>query len=395
MDLTRYDFDRVIDRRNTQSRKWEFMRDFSPLADEDTLPFWIADMDFAAPQPVVEALKRRAAHGIFGYSAFSPSFYDALCGYYQRRHDYQIDRQTICYSPGLVAALGYLACLLTQPGEGIIIQEPVYYPFREVVLNTGRRLVSNSLIKGAGNDYRIDFDDLAEKVKQSKLLIFCHPHNPVGRVWSERELIRLGEICLANGVTILSDELHCDLLRRGEKHIMLEKLFPQARERIVTMLAPSKTFNLAGLQYSAIIIHDEELRRRWASYVRNICGIRGPHPLTMAAVEAAYRDGEPWLEQLLDYLDDNFRLLDRFLRERLPRAVYRIPAGTYLAWVDLSAYGFGAALFDRCIAEGKVLMEDGVAFGPQGQGFMRINAACPRPVLAEGLNRMASVIAPE
>ena len=386
-----YDLDTPVDRMGTNSIKWEFMESLDPEAGPGTLPFWVADMDFPCPQPVIDALHARVDRRIFGYSSCkTPEYFRAVCGWYKRRFNWSMEAADIVYSPGVVPAVNYIVDILTEPGDGVLIQPPVYYPFANAIRNHGRRIVENPLIDRGGR-YEMDYEDLDRKASESKarLLILSSPHNPVGRVWTEEELRALGEICERHEIVILSDEIHCDITRSGVRHVPLEVVLPEYREKIITANAPSKTFNLAGAQISNILIHDAEIRRRWDQYSRNL-GAREPSPFAIVAAEAAYDGGEKWLEQVLSYLQGNADFLGRSLAERLPEARYRAPEGTYLAWIDASAYGASSEdLARRLVREAKVLFEAGSMFGVQGEGHLRVNLACPRRLLSEGLERAA------
>ncbi|EEG78663.1 MalY/PatB family protein [Dethiobacter alkaliphilus] len=390
-----YDFDKIIDRTHTNSVKWEFMQVMESEVTADTLPFWVADMDFPCAEPILTALHNRTEQKVFGYSSHdTPEFFQAVCGWYQNRFNWNVDPAHLAYSPGVVPAIGFILDLLTKPGEGVIIQRPVYHPFTNIIESRSRVVVNNPLINQDG-DYRIDYADLEKKAQNpdTKVMILCSPHNPVGRVWQKDELLRLGKICLQNNVFIISDEIHCDLLRRGIRHTPLETLFPREQHRIITTTAPSKTFNLAGMQFSNIIIRDDELREAWALYVKGRLAIMGPTPLSIAATQAAYSQGEEWLEQVLDYLDENISFMQSYLAEHLPKARFSPPEGTYLAWVDFSSYGYThEALYKKLVCQAQVLPQSGTVFGSEGMGFMRFNIACPRSVLREGLKRVAAVL---
>ena len=390
-----YDFDAFVDRSGTDSLKWEFMQNLEPSAGPGTLPFWVADMDFACAPAIVAALKKRVERNIFGYSSKEgPAYYDAVCGWFRRRFGWDIDRADIFYSPGVVPALAFLIELLTKPGDGVIIQRPVYYPFSNMIAGHGRAIVNNALVSHGGR-YEMDYADLEAKARdpRNKLLILCSPHNPVGRVWTRLELERLGRICLDNGVMIVSDEIHGDLVRVGQTQIPLVTLFPKEKNRIVTATAPSKTFNLAGLQLSNIVIHDPELKAGWKRYVEGELGLGLSNCFAITATEAAYTEGEDWLDALRGYLDGNIAFMADFFARRLPGVRFFPPQGTYLAWADLRGYGLPEAelLHDFCV-EGGALLEAGSLFGPEGEGFVRINVACTREILGKGLEGMARVL---
>lgn len=388
-----YNFDRLVDRRGTNCTKWEAMSLADPSAAAATLPLWVADMDFASAKPVLDALRARLERDAFGYTFFrGPELMSAACGWYERRFGWKVDDKDIFFSPGIVPAIGFLIDILTKPGDGVIIQRPVYHPFANMIVSHGRTLVDDALIEEDGR-YRMDLDDLRKKAADphNKIVILCSPHNPVGRVWTEAELRDFGKICLDRGLVILADEIHHDLLRRGVRHFPLETLFPSEKGRVITMTAPSKTFNLAGLQLSNIIIHDPAIQSEWKELVERRLGLSHPNPFAVAAAMAAWNEGEPWLEELKAYLDGNFEFLASFLAKRIPKAKLSPAEGTYLAWVDFRSYGFkpgelGAFVRDKA----RVFVNDGAMFGGSGEGFLRLNLACPRSLLAEAMERIAT-----
>ena len=384
-----FDFDRIIDRRQTNSVKWEFMQTLDPGTDADTLPFWIADMDFASPPAMIEAIKERADQLIMGYSMADEDYHLAVLSWFARRFNWTVGAETIFISPGVVPAIKTLLLALTGAGDWVIIQRPVYYPFSILIENTGRRVVNNPLVNKGGR-YTIDFLDLEQKARQATttMMLLCSPHNPVGRVWTREELERVGRICLDNGVILVSDEIHCDLVRRGVQHVPLTTLFPD-QDRIITCTSPSKTFNAAGLQMANIIIEDPDMQKKWTAQV-------GPElapPLGLAATRGAYLGGEQWLEALKAYLDENFCFMEDFFARNLPGVRFTIAEGTYLAWIDFSGYGCGDRELSRLLVEkGRVLLEGGTMFGPEGSGFQRMNIACPRSLLARGLEGIATAL---
>lgn len=382
----KYDFDRLIDRKGTHSIKWEFMGQLDHRADGDTLPMWVADMDFACPPQILEAIRKRTDREILGYSSEDTrSYWDAVEGWFRRRYQWSVPREHIMISPGVVVGLKYLVRTLTDPGEGIIIQRPVYYPFGRVIEENGRNIINNPLVCDKGY-YRMDFKDLEKKAsrKETTMMILCSPHNPVGRVWTEEELKRVGDICLANRVILVSDEIHADIVRTGRKHLVAATLFPR-EDRIITCTAPSKTFNTAGLLASHIIIPRKEHRKAWNREGAHVM----LNPLSIAAVESAYTRCDDWVEQMNAYVDGNMEAIGEFLKRELPLARYNVPEGTYLAWINLEKYGYGPEeLATRMVKKGKVLFDMGPLFGREGEGFLRMNAACPRSILTEGLRRL-------
>lgn len=389
----RYDFDEVIDRKGTNSIKWEFTSFDIEGSTDDTLPLWIADMDFKCAEPILDAIHKRVDRHIFGYSvAASKEYFQAVCGWFERRFDWKIDSNNIVTSPGIVPALAFLIRVLTSEGDGIIIQSPVYYPFTNMIKNNNRTIVYNSLINNEGY-YNIDFKDLEEKAKESnnKLMILCSPHNPVGRVWNEEELMRIAEICLKNEVFLISDEIHCDLIRKNSNFVPAGKIIDS--DRLISCTAPSKSFNIAGLQMSNIVIKSAEIKKLWNREIADKTGLSYTNPLGIVAAEAAYNEGEDWLEHVIDYIDDNLQYVDNYLKEHMPKAKYIIPEGTYFAWVDLNGYGYNhEELRELMVKKAGVALDEGYIFGKEGAGFERINVACPRSILQKCLDRMSGVL---
>jgi cystathionine beta-lyase len=346
-------------------------------------------MDFRVPEEVTQALVGRAKHGIFGYSAPTQSFHQSVIDWMWKRHGWKIDAEWICHSPGVVPALNMMVQTFTEPGEGVLIQPPVYHPFPMSIENNGRTVVMNSLVEDE-QGYRMDFEDLEEKIQnhQVKMTILCHPHNPVGRVWTPEELQRYGEICLANDVLVVSDEIHGDLIYSGVNFSPFAMLGREFEAGSITCTAPSKTFNLAGLHTSNIIIPDENKRLRFSATLRNN-GLMGAGIFGLVALEAAYNHGETWLEQVMGYVEGNFKFLEAYCRENLPQIRVIKPEGTYLVWLDCRALGLGARDLEQLILkEARVYLDDGFIFGKEGAGFERINIACPRSLLQEALDRI-------
>jgi len=387
----RYDFDTVIDRRNTDCAKWDGM---APLfGADDLLPMWVADMDFKAPPEVMEALRERLDHGIFGYTRRFEPYREAIAGWFLRRHGWRIDTAWIRHAPGVVPALAISIMAFTQPGEGVLVQPPVYYPFFSTIRGRGRTVVENPL-KFAGGRFEMDFDDLERKLDDSavKLVFLCSPHNPVGRVWSPEELARFGEICAARGVVVVSDEIHCDILYRGVRHTPLASVSDAMRESTVTTVAPSKTFNIAGLATAAVIIPSRRLRDDYQSLV-DFMHIDGGNVFGALALRAAYEKGDEWLDALLEYLEGNLDFIESFLAERLPSVALVRPEGTYVPLLDCRSLGLSGPELERLLVErGKVALDGGHWFGSGGDGFARINIATPRALLKDGMERIASAI---
>ncbi|UWD50091.1 pyridoxal phosphate-dependent aminotransferase [Clostridioides difficile] len=389
--MSKYNFDRVVDRVGTDCIKWDFRTNCSPKARKDGLPFWIADMDFECAEPIIEALHKRIDHKIFGYSSNnSYEYFDAVCGWYKRRFNWEINREDIVFSPGVVPAVAILVRILTNSGEGVIVQKPVYYPFEAKIKSNNREVVNNSLIYENGT-YRMDYADLEEKAKcdNNKVLILCSPHNPVGRVWREEELKRVIEICKKYDLWIIADEIHSDLIRKGFKHTPLQSLCPEYKEKIVTCIAPSKTFNLAGMQLSNIIVNNKELKKKYQDEVTAVGVGTSPNPFAIVATIAAYNESEDWLDELNEYLDNNIKFIDKYLKENLPKVKLVYPEGTYLVWLDFTAYGLNEVeLEDLMFKKANVLFDEGYIFGKEGIGFERINVACPQSLLKECMDRL-------
>ncbi|HML33776.1 MalY/PatB family protein [Sporomusa sphaeroides] len=382
-------FDTVIARQNSGSTKWD---DAATLfGSKDVLPFWVADMDFAAPPAVTEALAARVEHGIFGYPSPHSYAYDAVTAWLENRHNWQANPDWMLSTPGVVTAITLAVQTFTNPNDKVIIQPPVYPPFFSCVESQGRTVLENPLVYEDG-EYRMDFADLAAKAKEAKMLILCSPHNPVGRVWSQSELTRLINICLENNVLILADEIHGDLVYSGHQYIPLASLQTGNADKIITLTAPSKTFNTAGLYTSIAIIPDSKLRRQFSQILQQL-GISKSNVFGITALEAAYRHGGPWLDELLVYLEGNAEYLTEFITGNIPAIKVSKPQGTYLAWLDCCSLNLPQQELAKFFASNaKVGLNDGATFGRQGSGFMRLNFGCPRPVLAEGLNRIAQAV---
>jgi cystathionine beta-lyase len=400
----RYDFETEISRQHTGSAKWGIIQDeHDPLAHHPTdeffgpdriLPMWVADMDFRTAQPVIDALAARAQHGIFGYTFPGDSFRQAIVGWMQRRHAWRIEPEWIVPTPGVVPALNFLIRTFVAPGEKVLVQTPVYYPFFAAIENNEAQIVRNPLIFEDGR-YRMDFADLEQKASDPavKLAILCHPHNPIGRVWTPDELTRFADICLANDVQIVSDEIHGDLIFSGVKFHPLASLRDDLAGRVITCTAASKTFNLAGLHLSGIIVPDEEQRTRFSKTLTAAGLIAGVGIFDAVAVEAAYNQGEEWLEQVMAYIEGNLRYMQEYLAQHLPQIKVVPPEGTYLIWLDCRALELDKADLRRLmLREARVYLDEGYIFGEEGEGFERINIACPRSILAEALERIKKAV---
>jgi cysteine-S-conjugate beta-lyase len=396
-------FDTEIDRRHTGSVKWEWVIDTEDpshktrtqtcFGSNRMLPMWVADMDFPSPEPVVKALQERAQHGIFGYTQSDPAYLKAVTGWMKKRHGWHVEESWIVPSPGVVPALHLLVRALTQPGDKILIQRPVYYPFFSAIDKSGCEMVSSSLVLSDGQ-YHMDYDDLEVKTADPdvKLAILCSPHNPVGRVWTRQELQRFGRICQQNHVRVISDEIHGDLVYPGvvfKPFCMADSTF---QESSIVCTAPSKTFNLAGLQTANIIIADKEIRKKFRESLL-ADGLFGLNPFGTTACRVAYEQGEPWLTEVLHYLNDNLDAMTRLFEREIPEIKIIAPQGTYLVWFDCRSLGLNKHQQKRLMLDqARVFLDEGSLFGPEGDGFERINIACPRPLLMEGLERIIAAI---
>ncbi len=385
-----YDFDEPINRENTHSVKFDYTSEY--FGSSDLIPMWVADMDFRTPDFIMEAIRKRTRHEILGYSIRPDSFYRAIINWYSNRQDWSIKKDWILFSPGVVAALSMAVNAFSKEGEKVIVQPPVYHPFFSVVKENKRELVYNTLVEDGGY-YRMDLDDLKNQIdRDTKLLLLSHPHNPVGRVWSAGELKELADLCLENNIVILSDEIHSDLVLHPHSHTPMSTLSDEIADITVTCVAASKTFNLAGLSSSAVIISNENLRNRFSHevqkghlYMGNIFGT--------IAMEAAYSQGEDWLEQLLAYLKGNAELLSEYTVANLPGISVRPPEATYLAWLDMRDLGMKSKQLRQFMTrEARIGCNDGPSFGPGGTGYQRLNFACPRSTLTKALDQLKQAL---
>lgn len=382
----KYDFDKTIDRRATNSYKWD-------SAPEGVLPMWVADMDFRTAPAIIDALQKRVAHGIFGYTRVPDAYYDAVTSWFSRRHGWDIDREWIIYTSGVVPAVSAVIKALTVPGGKVIVQTPVYNCFFSSIRNNGCEIVSNPLRRTA-DTYEMDFDALERCAAdpRAKVMLLCNPHNPAGRVWTPDELTRLGNICLRNGVTVVADEIHCELVYQGFKYTPFASLSDAFLHRSVTCVSPSKAFNIAGLQIANIVAFDNDLRSRIdkAININEVCDV---NPFGVAATIAAYNEGEEWLNQLVDYLHGNYEAMAEFCRRELPEFPITRLEGTYLVWMDCSSLGMPSdALEHALLDDARLWLNAGTMYGAEGEGYMRWNIACPRSVMLDGLNRFLNFV---
>ncbi len=380
-----YNFDEIIDRRGTFSVKYDLCK--AVFGRADVLPMWVADMDFRTPDFIRDAVIARAKGDVYGYTFRDDGYYQAVADWITRRHGWKVDREWISYTPGVVAAINMAVMGLTSVGDGIIIQTPVYPPFIHSVTSHGRRLITNTL-KDSDHGYEMDFDLLEKQAEDAKMLILSNPHNPVGRCWTRDELQRLGEICLKNNLLVISDEIHCDLVLPGFKHIPFASLSPEFEKISITAHAASKTFNIAGMATSSIIIPNDELREKYVGFVHDT-EIDLGNVLGKEATRAAMLHGEPWLAQLLTYLKDNADFAVDFIRREMPKVRVHKPEATYLLWLDFSGYGLSdEELNRRMVYEIGLGLNPGHEFGREGENHLRMNLACPRSVLKTALEKM-------
>jgi cystathionine beta-lyase len=376
-----YDFDRVIDRRRTESNKWH---KYSP----DVLPLWVADMDFASPEPVVRALRERVEHGVFGYGTEQPEFYEVFLERLEKRYGWRVSREAILLIPGVIPGFNLAARAFATPGDGLLLQTPMYPPIRRVPDNVGLSSDEMELTRGPDGRYTIDFDRFEAAIgARTRMFLLCNPHNPVGRVYARDELERMARICLRRGLLICSDEIHCDLTFSGHRHIPIASLDPEIEARTVTLMAPTKTFNLPGLKVSVAIIPNATLREKFVAAQLDL--VRAVNILGYTAALAAYRDGQPWLDELLRYLEANRDFAVDYVRAKLPGVHTFPPEATYLAWLDCrDARLPGDDPYTFFLDRARVALNDGKTFGRGGSGFARLNFACPRVTLTEALERM-------
>ncbi len=385
----KYNFDKVVER--IQSEKWGEKKKM--FGREDIVPVWVADMDFESPKPVVDAIVKRAEHSIFGYTFRPSSYYESIINWFSKRYNWEVNKDWINYSPGVVPALSFIASSFSHLGDKIIVQSPVYSRFLEVITENRRQILNNPL-KLKNGIYVIDFDDFEEKANDSraKLFFLCNPHNPVGRVWTREDLIKLGRICIKNNIIIVSDEIHSDLIYKGHKHVVFASISEEFAQNSITLNSPSKTFNLAGLQTSVVIIPNKKYYKIYDNMISSL-KVGRSNVFGLVALEAAYNFGESWLEQLLEYLEENLKYLTNFFKERVPKIKVIKPEGTYLVWLDCRQLGLNDLELRKFIIEkAKVGLVDGYKFGQGGEGFQRINIGCTRIILKESLERIEKAV---
>lgn len=391
MDERNLDFDKITDRRNTRCLKYDFAKRRG--MPEDVLPLWVADMDFETSSYIEDALIERAKHGIFGYSEVQTPYFEIIRAWMKKRHNWDIQEKWLVKTPGVVFALAMAVKAYTQPGDGVLLQLPVYYPFSEVIEDNGRKVVSNTLYLGEDNRYHIDFEDFEQKIINEKIKLFflCNPHNPVGRVWTETELIRLGDICVKHGVIVVSDEIHQDFVFHG-KHQVFANLKKEFENISITCTSPSKTFNLASMMMSNIFIPNNELKRKFRKEL-DAAGTSQLGIMGLVACEAAYSKGEEWYHAMLAYVSDNITFVKNYVAENFPNVTMIDTEGTYLVWLDFRKTGFSVDELENLIVhKARLWLDSGKIFGKCGEGFQRINAACPRSILKEALDRIKTAL---
>lgn len=387
----RYDFDKIVDRRGTDCLKYDFASERG--RHEGILPLWVADMDFSTAPVINERLRRITEHGIYGYSDSKEQYFNAVAAWFEKHFSWNPKREWLIKIPGVVFALAAAVRAYTEPGDAVILQQPVYYPFTEVICDNDRRVI-NSPLKQVNGRYEMDFEDFERKIEDNdvKLFLMCSPHNPVGRVWTEAELKKVGEICLRHGTIVVSDEIHSDFTWDGHRHSVFASLSEAFANMSVICTAPSKTFNIAGLQISNIFIPNESLRKRFKRAV-DAAGYSQVNVMGLEACQAAYEGGEEWLLQLKAYLEENIAFSKRFVDENMPEIGLTVPEGTYLLWLDFRKLGLDEDELKELIEnEANLWLDSGAMFGPDGEGFERINVACPRAVLRKALEQLASAV---
>ena len=381
-------FDKQVNRRGTGSYKWD------DIKEEGVIPLWVADMDFEAAPAIRRALTKRVEHGVFGYTKVDEGYYDAIISWQKRRHQWNVKREWILYTSGVVPAISCSIKALTLPGEKVLVQTPVFNCFFSSIRNQGCEIAENKLIR-KGNSYVIDWDDFERQCSDEKTTVFllCNPHNPVGRIWTREELARMGTICQRHNVRVISDEIHCELTMPGYTFIPFAAVNEANQNISVTLSSPSKAFNIAGLQNAYLICSDNEMRRR-INHVINIYEVCDVNPFGVVALKAAYNESETWLDELRSYIQENYNLLKNTFAESLPQVDVLKLEATYLAWVDIRKTGLSSdEATSRLLHKGKVFVSSGTLYGRQaGEGYLRINLACPRTTLEEGLRRIINVL---
>ena len=388
--MKKYDFDEIIPRKGTNCEKYDQLE--TRFGNGKAIPLWVADSDFRVPDFITSAIRYRVEHEIYAYSFRPDGYYNSIIKWQQLRHDWQIEREMILPTQGVVSTLSSIIMAFTNPGDKVVIQPPVYTPFFSCVKECGRTVVENPL-KIVDGRYTFDFEDFSRKIDDdTNLLILCNPHNPVGRVWTKEELTKLGDICLKNNVLIVSDEIHSDLIYNGFRHLPLPKISEELANNCIVCMAPSKTFNMAGLATSYVIIADKKIRQKFERFLHTL-HLQSGNIFGNVALEAAYHHGTDWVNQQNEYLEANRDYLLAFFGERMPKVKMTFTEATYLAWLDLREYGLSELEMNRIlIDQAGIVLNKGSIYGKEGNGFFRLNFACPRQVLEAAITRMESVL---
>ena len=387
--MKHYNFDEIIERRGTDCVKYDLLESY--FGNGDALPLWVADTDFRTPDFIMDALHNRMNHEVLAYSYRPDSYYEAIINWMEKKHGWKIDREMITSSPGVVSAVTMLIMALSEPGDKVIVQTPVYFPFFTSIKGSGREMIENPLMLKDGR-YTFDFENLRQIIdSQTKLLILCSPHNPGGMVWTKEELEELSRICIENGIIIISDEIHADLVFTGNKHIPVPMVSDEIAMNSAVLMAASKTFNVAGLSTAFVIIPNKKIRVKYERVLRTI-HIDSGNIFGNIATEAALANGYDWLNQLMIYLEDNYKYLENFLTARMPKIKIMRPEATFLVWLDFTAYNFSEMQLAKLLIEGGVALNKGSIFGTGGEGYFRLNFGCPRAVLEEGLKKIEKAL---
>ncbi|MCC2256298.1 PatB family C-S lyase [Ruminococcus sp. CLA-AA-H200] len=386
----KYNFGHTIRRIGTSCSKWDSEKSYQT---GEVIPMWVADMDFPVAEPIMRSLKKRLEHPVMGYVWRDPEFAELTTRWMKLRHGWETDTDWVTFCPGIVPAISASIQAYTAPGEAVMIQSPVYYPFRNTIISCSRKVVDNPLKLSEGH-YTMDLDDMRRKIKENdvRLLIFCNPHNPVGRVYTRGELEEMAQICLENNVLIFSDEIHSDLVYKGQKHIPIASLSSDISNITATGISPSKTFNLAGLQTSSVICENTEMRKAFEKVI-NMNSLQFCNVFGLEAYKAAYREGEEYLEQLLEYLEANIRFCQKYFEHYLQPLEFKHPQGTYLLWIDCRKLGLSAKQLEEfMLKKARLSLDSGYWFGQDGEGFMRMNIACPRMILEQALEQLKDAL---
>lgn len=389
--MSKYNFDQTINRKNTSSLKWDFVEE--RYGAKDLLPMWVADMDFVSPDEVTNALVKRAQHPVYGYTSTTDSVYNSVINWMKNQYHWSIQKEAIAFSAGVVSGFTATILALSDPGDKVLIHTPVYTPFFDTIKNNDRELLQSPL-SYVDETMQINFEDFEEQLKQGvKIFLFCSPHNPGGKVWSKEDLIRIGELCLKYNVIVLSDEIHADLCLPGYTHYPIASLSPELAQITVTFMAPSKTFNVAGIQASLIITENQKLLNKIQTTQHKI-GFHGLNLFAIEVIQASYNHGKAWLEELIQYLQQHVETVKSFIKNELPEVKVIVPEASYLVWLDCRSLGYSdEELKSRLIERGKIAISQGMMYGPGGEGFIRLNIGCTTDTLQEGLKRIKQALA--